>query len=62
MSKCTLQSLHELHGAPKMMVISCTHFTLESTPIFLKLLLLLPAALEVLISDVTFFCISMTPQ
>ena len=37
------------------MVISCTHFTLDSSPIILKLLLLLPAALEVLINEVTFF-------
>ena len=66
-SKCTLQSLLELCGMPgtkttlkhvhsEMTVISCTHLMLVSAPpLFLNLLVLLPAALEVLIYEVTFF-------
>ena len=44
-----------------MTVISHANFGLVSTPIFLHLLSLLPAALEVLLYEVAFFCVSMTP-
>ena len=46
-----------------MTVISHAKLGLVRTPIFyIILLLLLPAALEVRIYEVAFFCISMTPR
>ena len=65
-SKCMLQSLLKLWGMPgtkttrkhvhsEMTVILCTHLRQVSTPFFCNLLVLLPAALEVLIYEVTLF-------
>ena len=64
--KYMLQSLLELCGMPdtkttlkhvhsEMTVISCTHLRLVRAPLFFNLLVLSPAALEVLIYEVTFF-------
>ena len=70
-SKCMLQSLTELRGTPdtkttrKHMVCNASHlarsFQASKHTYFLNLLLLLPAALKVLIYEVTFFCVSMSP-
>ena len=64
--KCTLRSLSELRGMPDikinrkhevwkwMTLILSAYFRLVSAPICLNLLLLLPAALEELIYELTF--------